>query len=167
MVEIVKSKAPITSQDLDLFEASENVVIPKEYREFLLSENGRRPKADRFLIYPLFQSNLQPDRVHGEQASVAWFFAINSESENLGAAIRTYKDRLPGGFFPFARDPGGNIICLGTIGETAGLVYFWDHEREADPDYGERPSMRNVYYIAPSFQEFLDGLTEREPHKRE
>ncbi|MBI2812410.1 MAG: hypothetical protein HYX67_16515, partial [Candidatus Melainabacteria bacterium] len=41
-------------------------------------------------------------------------------------------------------------------------VYFWDHEREADPDQGQTPETAgNVHLIADSFSEFLDGLFER------
>ncbi len=47
----------------------------------------------------------------------------------------------------------GNIICLSLTGDTAGKVYYWDHDGETDP-----PTFDNVYKIADSFQGFLDSI---------
>ena len=159
----VKTNNPAVNElDLANFEEAHDVVIPAEYRKFLLLHNGGHPVPSDFVLYPRFPGN---EHWHGkgeDTSVVAWFKAINSEHENLAETLDAMVGRLPSGFFPFARDPFGNQICLATEGPLAGQVFFWDHEFEADPDEGEVPTMRNVYYIADSFQAFLDGLFDSE-----
>jgi len=41
-------------------------------------------------------------------------------------------------------------------------VYFWDHEDELDENGEFVQDYRNLYLIADSLQEFLDGLTTSE-----
>ena len=159
---VKESELPVTEHDILIFESVNHIVIPAVYRNFLLLHNGGRPVPSKFTLYARYPGNEAWHGTGKDISSVAWFNAINSESEDLGEAIDYLQGRLPAGFFPFARDPGGNEICLATEGPLAGQVFFWDHEFEADPDTGEVPTMRNVYYIADSFQAFLDGLFDSE-----
>lgn len=70
--------------------------------------------------------------------------------------LRSHKDRVPAGFLPIARDPGGNLICLALEGENANKVFFWDHENEYEE--GEEVGYKNTNLIASSFEEFLASL---------
>jgi hypothetical protein len=68
------------------------------------------------------------------------------------------KDRMPPDVLPIGLDPFGNFICLGVSGPNRGKVYWWFHEEEADE--GELPGYDNIYFVAHSFTELLDNLTE-------
>ena len=75
---------------------------------------------------------------------------------HLPTWIRRYRKRIPVEMIPVATDPGGNIITLGITSNLRGKVYLWDHEEEVDE--GEVPDYRNIYFVADSFQEFLNSL---------
>jgi hypothetical protein len=69
-----------------------------------------------------------------------------------------YQDRVPNTLLPVARDPGGNLLCLQLSEQDYGKVYFWDHEDEVAE--GETPGFDNVYFVAASFDELLNNLSE-------
>ena len=114
--------------------------------------NGGRPAAPRFKF---------KGRTRG--SSVDRFLGIhNKEHNNLLDYLETYKGRIPRNLFPIAHDPGDNLIGLSVDGADKGSIYFWDHDREGNdgsPDYS------NVIPIADSFDEFLEGLHEKDASK--
>ncbi len=71
--------------------------------------------------------------------------------------IETLRGRMPAELLPIGHDPGGNLICLAYRGEQRGTIYYWDHEMEAEE--GEPATWDNLYPLAKSFTEFLNGLT--------
>ena len=144
--------APLNAKALDDFERSNGVKLPDDYRAFLLSSNGGRPRPDRFV----YLRDGEADR-----SAVACFLGIHGGEHNrLDRDLKIYRGRLPGSLLPIATDPFGNVIALGLAGAEAGKVYFWDHELEADD--GEEPTMENVFLIAGSLAEFLELLQKRE-----
>jgi hypothetical protein len=39
------------------------------------------------------------------------------------------------------------------------VIYFWDHDNEADQALGETPeTVENIYLLGDTFTEFLEGL---------
>jgi hypothetical protein len=150
-VGITESAEQLTDAKLKEFEKTYDRVIPVPYRKFLLKYNGGRPDPSEF--------KMRGPRGRGDQVGeVKRFFGINvpEKTLDLGYALETFRERLPKNLFPVARDPGGNLIGITTEGDAAGQILFWDHEREADE--GEPPTDRNLYFIADSFDEFLNGL---------
>lgn len=151
-VTISKTDAVLSANDLDRFEEAHQRKIPSAYRKFLLEYNGGQPDPSEFQM-----------RSHAnggdESGAVKRFFGINATEPtlDLAYALETFKDRIPEFVFPIARDPGGSIIGIATEGPDQGHVLFWDHEREANE--GQPPSQKNLYWIANSFEEFLDGLS--------
>lgn len=124
--------------------------LPDDYRQFLLDANGGRPEPNAF---PL-QDN--PNDTFG---LIERFFSLgNDDSDHdLIDNLAVFQNRVPSDLLPIAFDPGGNIICLGVSGEKKGGIYFWDHNDESMP--GEEPDYHNIYFIAPSFDEFILNLT--------
>ena len=53
-------------------------------------------------------------------------------------------------------DAFGNRVVLDLKGETAGGIYFWDHEDEAEGDAENYD--RNIYFIARDFSDFIENL---------
>ena len=132
------------------FEARRGVLLPAEYKAFLLKSNGGRPTPDVFEV----------PGWHGRSNELDFFYGIHEAEkvDRLDWACDVYDERIPGDLIPIANDANGNAICIGWKGKRAGKIYFWDHEDELDGHGGFRQDYRNVFLVADSLQEFLDGL---------
>ncbi len=148
MIQMIDSFQKVGLSQINELEAMLHIEIPEDYRLFLLSCNGGRPRKHVFTyIYEGRQ----------EMGCVSRFLGIHEgEWDNLHQTTKTYKifqKRLPDNLLPIANDPGGNLICLSLTGNDLGSIYFWDHDWE-----GEEPSYENTFLIATSFTEFIDSL---------
>ncbi|HMY18667.1 MAG TPA: SMI1/KNR4 family protein [Polyangium sp.] len=141
---------PTSREAITEFEARWEVVLPLEYKQFLLKSNGGRPTATCFAI-PGF---------HGQGSMMNSFYGIHhgAEHHQLDLAVKSYGERIPADLIPIAADAGGNEICIGWKGKRAGKIYFWDHEDELDENGDFVQDYRNVFLVANSLQEFLDNL---------
>ena len=139
----------ITPATLDAVERRIGRPIPPEYREFLLVHNGGYPEPADFEI-TCHNGRVMP-------VSVEWFFPVEAaDSIDLEQVLRRYRGRYPEELFPFACDPGGNLILIAVAGEKAGQIWYWDHEEEAEE--GEPPMWNNLYFVAESFDAYLANL---------
>jgi hypothetical protein len=149
MTEILDANEKLDEETVSRLEAAWRLKLPESYRKFLMEFNGGRPTARRFKF---------KGRTRG--SSVDRFLGVhNREHNNLLEYIETYRGRIPPNLLPIAHDPGDNLIAISIDGPDKGRVYFWDHDREVDdgpPDYS------NVILIADSFDEFLEGLHEKD-----
>ncbi len=134
----------------------ENLVrltFPPQYERHLLDLNGGR-------CFP----NVFSFKEHGKvtSSSIEWFLAIyDGQYDSLKRTIQTFKldeKRMPTQIIPIANDGLGNLICISCGESDFGKVYFWDHEREVDYASSDDNDYSNLYLIADSFDEFLDGL---------
>ena len=130
-------------EDIDRAEAREGFKVPAPYRAFLLIHNGGHPDRCCFR----FGSGAYQDSMIGQ------FLDIRGKGGSLPATIANMAGRYPCHLFPIADDPGGNLILIGTSGDSEGAIYFWDHERVGD---------ESVHRVADSLDAFLDMLTEEE-----
>lgn len=147
-VHIEEQGPPASTTDAERLERLIGAALPPAYREFVLANNGGYPVPDTFR----FADGRPGSAVHQ-------FFALRGKqaSNRLSYAVEVFAERVPPGLLPIARDPFGNLICLGVLGsDYSGEVWFWDHEREADE--GEPARTDNLTKIADSFSDFLDGL---------
>lgn len=64
-------------------------------------------------------------------------------------------DVLPRYYLPVGEDWAGNFFGLFVAGENAGLVGWWNHEREKGDD--------SVEPVSGSFKEFLTSMQPMEP----
>lgn len=124
-----------------------DIVLPSEYKEHILKYNGGYPNKECF------------DTQGGGRSKIHYFYAIyDGEYSNFEKSFNIFKieeTRMLSHVFPIAYDDGGNQICISIGDKDYGKIYFWDHEEESDePDY------ENMYLIANSFNEFLEGLFE-------
>jgi hypothetical protein len=126
--------------------------LPDDYRAFLLANNGGEP--DRWDYGIPFLERGEPS-----EAGLQVVFGIQEPWEspaNILWVLEAYAGRLPDGFLPIARDPGGNLLVLRVRGEPVGQVWFWDHEGEHRVS-GEEP-LANMSWVASSFTEFVAGF---------
>jgi hypothetical protein len=143
----------LTEHDIERAERELGRKIPSAYRKFLLKYNGGHPYPSDFKMAGIRKGTTQT-------GSVKSFLGIGTpvDTLNLNYVMETFQGRVPAGFFPIARDPGGNLIGIGGFSAQPCKVYFWDHEREAEE--GEAPVDTNIYLVAESFEEFVEGLGE-------
>jgi hypothetical protein len=130
---------------LDEMERKHRIMLPEDYRLFLITTNGGRPVERRFSFIE-----------HGKQTNgaIGWFFGDCDDADyGISSNWKTYNDRIPPAFFPIATDAFGNLILLSCRDEDRGAIYFWDHEKESDV-----PSMTNMFRVANSFSEFVEHL---------
>lgn len=50
--------------------------------------------------------------------------------------------------------------CISCYKDEIGYIYFWDHENEVDYKISNDMNYSNLYLVAKSFSEFIDGLKE-------
>lgn len=146
-----ETRQGLADQALTAYEAKLGLKFPDDYRAFFLKFNGGSP-SPRFFN---FKGSEKGSEILG-------FFGFGSRRDVM-SEIAMFYGRLPRRFFPVAADAGGNLICISMAGDDYGKIYFWDHDREAEPDDGESPeTVDNITLIADSFDEFLNGLHELE-----
>jgi len=140
------------------FEARQGVLLPLEYKQFLLMSNGGWPTPNVFEVLGW----------HGHGNSLMSFYGIHEgeKVDRLDQACRVYDERIPADLIPIAEDANGNVICIGWEGERKGKIYFWDHEDELDENGDFVRDYRNVFLVANSLQEFLDSLMTHEEYEK-
>lgn len=143
----------ITATELAQFEARHGVILPEDYREFLLRCNGGRPVPDGFEV---------PGWSH-HSSCIHGFLGIHTGPDwQLERACSVYAQRIPCDLLAIASDDFGNAVCLGITGPRRGKIYFWDHEDELDENGRRRQDYGNVYLVASGLGEFLNNLKELE-----
>jgi hypothetical protein len=145
----------LTDELLHSVEARLNIVLPQEYREFLLKHNGGRPRPDVFKL---------PD---GRELSVDEFLPFDEElmrkygcpdieSEldslrHLEGMPALHFSSMPDDFLPIAHT-GDDLVLLSLSRTGSSKILLWDRVEEGfDPG--------NVQTIADSFPDFLEGFT--------
>jgi hypothetical protein len=126
------------------FEREHGVILPADYREFLLSSRGGSPT-------PRWSS-------FGRDGDfVAYVYGIHQglEWKRLSYAIEQFGHDLSI-FLPVAVSNGGNYFLVRLPEPDKGAVYFWDHELE-----GFRPpTFESLIRVSDSFSSWLDSLQE-------
>jgi hypothetical protein len=91
----------------------------------------------------------------GPSDALQVFFRVKGHPEisNVEWNYRALAGRIARDLLPIACDGSGNIICIALSGGDRGTIYFWDWYEEDVP-----PSYENVYFLAGSFDLFLERL---------
>lgn len=150
---ISEVKNYLTEQKLDYTENQLGTMIPKEYRKFILQNNGGWPEPEGFDIT---WHEHQKCGMHWQSSSVSRFLSIDAgqEADFLKYNLITFKGRIPKDTIVIAHDPGGNLILLAVSGEYSGKVLFWVKDYEVEE--GEIPSYDNVGLLADNLVEFIN-----------
>jgi cell wall assembly regulator SMI1 len=144
----------ITVFQIEKIEQYVGLAFPQQYKEHLLKYNGGQCKPN---VFEFITNTGKLD-----SSIINWFLAIyDGKYDNLKECIEIFKieeKRMPRHILPIADDPGGNMICISTSGADEGYIYFWDHEQEVDYSVSDDSDYSNLFLIAKSFNEFLNGL---------
>jgi len=138
---------PLTEDDLREFETQLGVVLPHNYKAFLLRFNGGLPSPDAFMIVGMHRN---------PYGIIQEFFGIDypADSSNLDWNYKIFSTDSPTNLFPIASTPSGDGICISISGSDTGAVYLWDYYKAPrDP-----ASYDGVYFLAQTVDDFLRGL---------
>jgi hypothetical protein len=143
MIESKNEFGSLQEIELDDFEKENNIMLPKDYRDFLLTCNGGKPHPDK---------NDNPSTV------VTYVLGMHNGDyyASLYKHVDMFKKRLPLSTLPIATDPFGNLFIMSVHPENYGHIFFWDHEGE--PDYQDGHYVENCTFVAYSFSEFINNL---------
>lgn len=143
---MVNCGPPLAEEDIPTFEQETRISLPEAYKAFLRQYNGGQPSPDTF---PIEGMPKNPSGI------VQAFFGINYPLEcySLKWNYEIFRTDTPRNLFPIGCTPSDDSICLSLSGEDAGSVLFWDYYAPHSPS-----SYANVYRIARSFDEFIQGL---------
>jgi hypothetical protein len=134
----------LTSDDLASFEQRNCLVLPTDYREFLIKNNGGKPGPLASRVSAL-----------NEMVMIDAFLGLTGlRGLDIQRRLDEYRDEIPPGFLIIAKDPRGNFFILGTRKSDPG-VFYWDHTHAFKRSSQEGG---NTYLIAKSFKEFFDAL---------
>lgn len=155
MVTFSQTESQLNLTQIEEIEEYVGLKFPEDYKKHLLKYNGGK-------CFPnIFEFN---EKGNLTSSSIDWFLAIyDGEYDNLKNEIKMVKideKRMPTHMLPIAHDPGGNLICISCDKHDEGYIYFWDHENEVDYETSNDTNYSNLYFVAKSFNEFIDGLKE-------
>lgn len=168
----VRAQDSVTPAQLEAIEQQYGFVLPTDYKQHLLRINGGYPKKRSFF-------KIDEDGIQREY-QVNQFKAVQHGSATLERSLESLRDQLHPDLVPFANEAGGDQFCLSVGPEDYGSVYYVSHEsyvppfgketyNEATDEYVDAPPPapreygEGVYYLAPSFTTFLDGLIASTP----
>lgn len=145
---VEESGPPISELEVRRFEREHDVVLPSDYRAFLLRHNGGRPIPADFML------TLENEPLHWR---VHFFFGLNDPEESccLRWNYAITSATRPAGTLPIAGDEAGNMLYLRWDEPDQGSVHFG-----ATPSEGRRV---RLVRICGSFSQFLDRLHHVEP----
>lgn len=152
-MKIIDSGMELTEVIIDKFEKELGIVLPEDYRQFMLKNNGGTPEEDFLFDYLDVVTNCV------NNSCIRVFFIIyDGETNNYDDLLRIYQimreeQVLESIYLPIADDPGENPICMCVGKDNYGKIYYCDHEFE-DPVTGYLAMSE----IAGSFSELLDKL---------
>jgi hypothetical protein len=138
--EIWKSGKQIDEKNISTIEFKWKIKFPLKFRDLILNHNQAYPENNAF------KTNAGRERLVGELLN----FDLQGKF-NVLTRYESVSDILPGNCFPFAVDPGGNLICFDYSRNLVPEIIFWNHE-------GTVVNGREVYdveYVADSFDKFL------------
>jgi hypothetical protein len=145
----------ISLLDIENLEKYVNLTFPDSYKKHLIRYNGGYCVPDTFDFIENGQNS---------NSCIDYFLAIYDglycNLKNRIDMLKINNKRLPQPIIPFADDPFGNAICFSCGEKDYGYIYFWNHEREVDYSVEDDSNYDNLYLIANSFTEFLEGLYE-------
>ncbi len=135
----------LDSDNLNKFESNHSLILPDDYRSFLLTHNGGVP---------------EPSNVKKTESDIQWIYGIHNGENwaSLEEQTKAYRNRIPFKTIPIGNDSAGNIYLLSLRDNSIGEIWFWDHENESDKIADEY--FENITKLNSSFSEFLSELYE-------
>ena len=145
MTQILESNkfGKVQMDDINEFEITNDIVLPVDYKEFLIMHNGGKPSLN---IEPTVNSDVQ------------WIYGLVEQPyyASIFQPIDMFKNRIPSWYMPIANDSGGNLYIMSLFKDNYGLIAFWRHEEETKGSADQY--FDNMDIVATSFTGFLTQL---------
>ena len=161
-ITFARGAAPASVDHLTAIEQAYDFTLPEEYKAHLLQHNGGFPDRDSFYV-------------EAKKYTVNKFRPVGGGKGSLEVGLESLRDELHPDLVPFANEAGGDQFVLSVGPEDYGSVYYIAHESYVPPEYDydeetdtstpppPRQYGEGVYFLAPSFTAFLDGLVKGSP----
>ncbi|WP_089086420.1 SMI1/KNR4 family protein [Aquitalea magnusonii] len=142
MIVPINSFGKASVDQIALFESTIGVLLPNDYRDFLLKNNGG----------VLVDCMIRPAGLNEDVLLDVMFGLQLDENLDLQFWLEEYSGEMPSESLLIGSDPGSNFILMIISGESKG-VYYWDHTH-----FFSDSSMEdgNTYFICDDFNEFLN-----------
>lgn len=167
-----RTQPPATSADLAAVEGRYGFTLPADYKAHVLRHNGGRPARRTFI-----QTDTDGHTIERKLRS---FYPVKTGDDTLEDALQSLHDQLHPDLVPFADESGGDQFVFSVGPEDYGAVYYVAHEfytppvgedvyNEETDEYEDAPSPpprqygEGVYFLAPTFTAFLEGLVAGTP----
>lgn len=151
----------ISEKDVLDIEELTGVILPADYRHYLLTYNVWVPKNEILFFLKYVNEISSNDEAND---SLGFFLGVSSDSSwDLRAS---YSSKQYGEeFLTIAEDSGGNNVLMKIRGTEVGSIFFADHEveyrEELDGD-DEYDGYAELCKLADNFQSFVDSFVEDE-----
>ncbi|MCA1295003.1 SMI1/KNR4 family protein [Paenibacillus sp. alder61] len=153
--EIESTFSSTTAEKLVKFEKKYDLILPDDYKQFLLINNGGKTGPKR-----RFLTN-DPTKEGEVESSILFFFPLTDETtsnlENI-YLLYTKSNVIKNLFLPIGETPRKNIVCMAVKGENKGSVFHFDLGYDDYIKKGIELESEFIRFIASSFTEFIDGL---------
>jgi SMI1/KNR4 family protein SUKH-1 len=148
----------LSEEDVHQLESDKGIVLPQDYRHFLLQWNGAHFDGRQ----PAFPRG-HPDEEE-DDSMIARLFGLGGDEGDLTNDLRhagfaqEFQSRVPQRFLAIGRNAYRQMICISVDGTDCGSVYVWSPSHDY-PEYDEEePSEHYLTLVADSFAEFFDSL---------
>ena len=144
---IIKAFGEANIEEISIFEMSAGIKLPNDYIDFLLKYNGGSVE--------LTIGNAIHIEDLGEDINIDILFGIKTKEPELSVEVwlNDYRNDMLQGSIIIGTSYQHGFIILIRFGEYQG-VYYWDHTFSFEQSNEEH----NTYFIANSFQEFIDQI---------
>ena len=136
----VKGVRPVEPLEVEKLERAWGVQLPEEYKRIACAHHGMTPRPNVF------------DFGSGENAFNNLLTFVSEQDEepysSIHRAYRLMHPHVPAGIFPFGRTPFGEYLC------------FDYRNSPEEPEVVLVSTEMEIYPVAHSFREFLEGLHE-------
>ncbi|ALB44454.1 SMI1/KNR4 family protein [Clostridium beijerinckii] len=145
----------INLNDITDFENKYGISFAKDYKNFLLMNNGGKTSKRR-----RFKTN-DENRDGIITSSILLFFPLSNEiNENLENKYKLFNINkiIPSNFLPIGEDPRKNLVCISLYGDDEGSVYHCEMDYNDYLKEQIQLEENHIRLIAKSFTEFIDRL---------
>ena len=149
------SYKPLSLHEIETFENEYNCSLPKDYKQFLLKNNGGRPDKRR-----KFKTNDEKKEGKVTSSIILFYPLSNEEKANLEEVYEKYNrgNIIPKNFLPIGEDPRNNLICMSIDGGSKGQVYHCEMDYFDYLAEGRELEDQHIRLVSNSFSEFISSL---------
>lgn len=157
MIKIKNENSPILMYDILLFEKEYDIILPREYKSFLLKQNGGTVIGGKNRL-EIYHPNIG---IVIDCINHFYGISTNEEYNNLNKSFFILDELIDIGLLAIASTPGGNQICIGFEQNNFGEIFYWFHDLrfdDIDEEDEEIYIKAQTCLLSKNFTSFLEAL---------